>query len=84
MSLISLEKLIRTSKKTFNILVVLGILMLIVKLAGVITDKYYANSTARQNAICPSLLSISRSARDTLIVMKAENLCNSYVLDNLK
>ena len=39
---------------------------------------------ARKEAICPALLSISRSARDTLIVMKAEDLCNSFVLDNLK
>jgi hypothetical protein len=33
---------------------------------------------------CPSLLSIARSSRDTLIVMKVEPLCNSYVLDSLK
>lgn len=45
--------------------------------------KLVADST-RQHAICPSLLSISRSARDTLIVMKAEPLCNGFVLDNLK
>lgn len=38
----------------------------------------------RTEEICPALLSISRSARDTLIVMKAEPLCNSFVLDNLK
>lgn len=40
--------------------------------------------SARQEAICPALLSISRSARDTLIVMKAETLCNDFVLNNLK
>lgn len=33
---------------------------------------------------CPSLLSIGRSSRDTLIVMKVEPLCNQYVLDNMK
>lgn len=33
---------------------------------------------------CPSLLSIGRSSRDTLIIMKVEPLCNVYVLDNLK
>jgi hypothetical protein len=38
----------------------------------------------RMNAICPPLLSITRSARDTLIVMKAEPLCNTYVLEHLK
>lgn len=40
--------------------------------------------SARKEAICPALLSISRSARDTLIVMKAETLCNDFVLNNLK
>lgn len=33
---------------------------------------------------CPSLLSIGRTSRDTLIVMKVQPLCNDYVLDNLK
>lgn len=41
-------------------------------------------AVARQQSICPALLSISRSARDTLIVMKAEPLCNGFVLDSLK
>lgn len=47
-------------------------------------DEATREAAARREAICPALLSISRSARDTLIVMKAEELCNSYVLDNLK
>lgn len=34
--------------------------------------------------VCPGLLSIARSARDTLIVMKAEPLCNKFVLDSLR
>jgi hypothetical protein len=38
----------------------------------------------RQVVICPSFLSISRSARDTLIVMRNEPLCNRYVLENLQ
>lgn len=36
------------------------------------------------NIRCPSLLSIGRSSRDTLIIMKMEPSCNQYVLDNLK
>lgn len=44
-------------------------------------DQY---NTVKANTICPSLLSIGRSARDTLIVMKAEPLCNKYVLDRLR
>jgi hypothetical protein len=47
------------------------------------------NRTAQSRAqlqatICPSLLSIGRSARDTLIIMRNEPLCTAYVLDNLK
>ena len=42
------------------------------------------NAAQRQQVVCPSFLSIARSARDTLIVMRNEPLCNSYVLDNLK
>jgi hypothetical protein len=38
----------------------------------------------RKVTICPSLLSIGRSSRDTLIVMKNEPLCNQFVLDSLK
>ena len=37
----------------------------------------------RKKVVCPSFLSIARSARDTLIVMRNEPLCNVYVLDNL-
>ena len=37
----------------------------------------------RKKVVCPSFLSIARSARDTLIVMRNEPLCNAYVLDNL-
>lgn len=42
------------------------------------------NATQRQQVVCPSLLSIARSIRDTLIVMRNEPLCNRYVLDNLQ
>lgn len=38
----------------------------------------------RKATACPSLLSIARSSRDTLIVMKNEPLCVSFVLDNLQ
>jgi hypothetical protein len=40
--------------------------------------------TERQQVICPSFLSIARSPRDTLIVMRNEPLCSKYVLDNLR
>ena len=44
----------------------------------------YRLNKQRQEIVCPSFLSIARSARDTLIVMRNEQLCNSYVLDNLQ
>ena len=39
---------------------------------------------AWQQTACPSLLSIGRSSRDTLIIMKNLPDCNRFVLDNLK
>ena len=38
----------------------------------------------RKTVVCPSFLSIARSPRDTLIVMRNEPLCTEYVLDNLQ
>jgi len=43
-----------------------------------------ANEIKWADANCPALLSISRSARDTLITMKSLESCNKYVLDHLK
>lgn len=46
--------------------------------------QHYAHQNEeRKKVVCPSFLSIARSARDTLIVMRNEPLCNQYVLDNL-
>lgn len=41
------------------------------------------NQEIRKQTVCPSILSIARSARDTMIVMKAEPLCTEFVLENL-
>lgn len=38
----------------------------------------------RKAVVCPSLLSIARSSRDTMIVMKNERLCNDFVMENLQ
>jgi hypothetical protein len=57
---------------------------LMAKLSVVGYTKWSEYNVTRTAAICPALFSISRSARDTLIVMKAEPLCNNYVLVNLK
>ena len=47
-------------------------------------ERQLKQARERQEIVCPSFLSIARSARDTLIVMRNEPLCNSYVLDNLQ
>ena len=47
-------------------------------------NKQAISNAERKEIVCPSFLSIARSARDTMIVMRNEPLCNRYVLDNLK
>lgn len=71
-------------KRIANVLTVIFFFITVGALAHSIGKKTKEANNARRDSVCPSLLSISRSARDTLIVMKAEPLCNYYVLDNLK
>ena len=77
----------RTAKRTIKGAAQIVLTVTILALAGKISwDLIGINKTyqeTRKNAICPALFSISRSARDTLIVMKAEPLCNTFILDNL-
>ena len=47
-------------------------------------EKEQVAQEQRKETICPSFLSIARSARDTLIVMRNEPLCNRYALENLR
>lgn len=76
------------SRKIIKDVVFYGAVLVAVVAANMVRKKYNENVTVadsvRQKSICPALLSISRSARDTLIVMKAEPLCNGFVLDSLK
>jgi len=66
----------------------IGILLSILGFAGTTYSRRRAESlvqyTLEQDATCPSLLSIARSARDTLIVMKNKEMCTKYMLDHLK
>lgn len=73
-----------TLKKTVRYVGFLAIIALLSKVGMLVNDKKIEYEKTRTISICPSLLSISRSARDTLIVMKAEPLCNNYILSNLK
>lgn len=67
--------------KVVSTVVIVGLLIKIGTLGWTARTQY---KETRKAAICPGLFSISRSARDTLIVMKAEPLCDDYMLDNLK
>lgn len=71
-------------KKVFNIVLYSTIILLTFLLYRTVVRHIDNRNQARQGVICPALLSIGRSARDTLIIMKAEPLCNGFVLDNLR
>jgi hypothetical protein len=71
-------------KKAVKYVSAVAILVLMAKLFVVADERKKEYDKTRTASICPALLSISRSARDTLIVMKAEPLCDNYVLANLK
>lgn len=83
-STIFLEYGKRFIKELFFWSVLAGILALLVVSYKKDMERSAQEDIGRTEEICPALLSISRSARDTLIVMKAEPLCDSFVLDNLK
>ena len=63
---------------------VISLLGIVVLLGMFVNYRLDELTSTRQATICPSLLSIGRSARDTLIIMRNEPLCNQYVMDNLK
>lgn len=74
---------VRTNK-VGNFIFYAIILVLLGRLVTAIYSYSVNYRETKKNVICPPLLSIGRSARDTLIIMKAEPLCNVYVLNNLK
>ena len=63
---------------------VIGLLGIVVLLGSCVYYRLDEITKSRQSTACPSLLSIGRSARDTLIIMRSEPVCNQYVMDNLK
>jgi hypothetical protein len=73
-----------STKKILNIVYVCVAVGLTTKLGLTAREKYVDYELTRKKTICPALLSIGRSARDSLIIMRAENLCNLYVLETLK
>lgn len=72
------------TKTAINLTFVAVVCILLYKIGNIAYSKKAAYDLAKKDTSCPALLSISRSARDTLLVMKAEELCTVYVLDNIK
>lgn len=70
--------------KLIKFFLVIVILWLLGKSAIMGYNKYTEYQTTRMHSICPTQLSIARSARDSLLIMKTEPLCNTYVLMNLE
>ena len=72
------------TRKMINVTFLVVTVFLLYKLGSLLYNKKVTYDVTKKNTACPSLLSVTRSARDTLIVMKADHLCNDYVLENLK
>lgn len=61
------------------------VLVLLVIGFGVWRTTYNKNNQILyKDVACPSLFSITRSSRDTLIVMMNVDVCNDYMMENLK
>jgi hypothetical protein len=71
-------------KQVLNVLYVTICIVLLYKVGTSLYNAKVTSDVTKKGTSCPTLLSISRSARDTLLVMKAESLCTEYVLDNIK
>jgi hypothetical protein len=86
MTLTNLRKINMTAdvEKFIKVVVLFVIVSFSILGFNTYTKIVHKKETQKQTAICPALLSIGRSSRDTLIVMKAEPLCDKFVLDNLK
>jgi len=67
-----------------HVVILLSAICLIVYGSWWIANEGKQRQTEFKDIACPSLLSVGRSSRDTLIIMKVEPLCNAYVLENLK
>lgn len=81
---IDIEKMKKGSSSLVFIIITVAFIYALVKLMIFKYAKDDAQRAEKSAAVCPALLSIGRSSRDTLIVMKAEPLCNEYVLENFK
>jgi len=81
-----MNTIIFNSVKRIILVVFWGVMVPIAVVYGAVKFKIKEAENLKQERIvtCPSLLSVARSARDTLIVMKNKRMCTEYMLDNLK
>jgi len=71
-------------KKMLTAIYVAVTLFLLYKLSVILYDRKVTSDLTKKETACPALLSISRSARDTLLIMRSEPLCTIYVLDSIQ
>lgn len=78
------EKHKKIIKRIFNIISIIIVVAIGVMVENKISSVVYQKESKIAVYRCPSLFSITRSARDTLIVMRVEPVCRNYLLENLK
>ena len=71
-------------KKALTLVSLLVTVVLLYKLGIILYEQKVTTDLVKKTTSCPTLLSISRSPRDTLLVMRSEPLCAAYVLDNIQ
>jgi hypothetical protein len=65
---------------SFGVFIYFGIL----KAVDRQTSNFKKELLLKQEVVCPTLMSIGRTSRDTLITMRVEPICIDYVLKNIK
>lgn len=66
---------------SFAVVIYFGVIK---KLSNWQTSIFKKELLAKQEVVCPTLMSIGRTSRDTLITMRVEPICIDYVLKNIK
>jgi hypothetical protein len=72
------------AKKALTLVSLLVTVVLLYKIGTILYERKVTTDLVKKTTACPTLLSISRSARDTLLVMRSEPLCAAYVLDSIQ
>jgi hypothetical protein len=71
-------------KRIANIVSIVAIVVVGVMLEHKISTYFTERDTQKASVSCPQLYSIARSPRDTLLVMRSENLCVNYLLETME